>query len=125
MSQRLARVCELIKRELGTMISREFEFEGTLVSIHAVDITPDLRNVHVFVSTLGAQGQEDAIIDKLKANRPLLQQKLSKRVVLKYTPHLHFKHDDSIKRGSDVVSLIDEMDIPDELEPIGDNDVEI
>lgn len=125
MSQRLSRVAELILRELGAIIVRDFDFQGALVSIHSVDITPDLRHAHIFISTLGAPGREESIVDKLQANRAALQQKLCKRVILKFTPQLHFKHDDSIRRGSDVVSLIDGIDIPDELKPIGENDVEI
>ena len=125
MSQRLSRVAELILRELGAILARDFDFEGTLVSIRSVDITPDLRHAHVFISTLGSQGNENWILEKLQSARGALQQKLSKRVILKFTPQLHFKHDDSIARGTDVVSLIDGIDIPDELKPIGENDVEI
>jgi ribosome-binding factor A len=125
MSQRLSRVAELIRRELGAILVRDFDFQGTLVSIRSVDITPDLRHANVFISTLGARGKEEAIVEKLQANRAILQQKLCKRVILKFTPQLHFKHDDSIKRGTDVVSLIDRIDIPEEIEPIGENDVEI
>lgn len=114
-----------MKRELSDLLNREFEFGGALVSISDVDVTPDLRQGHVFVSTLGAKGREQAIIDKLNDNRGLIQNKMVKRVVLKYTPQLHFKHDDSIKRGVGIVDAIDEIDIPEEIAPLGENDVEI
>lgn len=125
MSQRLSRVAELIRRELAAIIARDYDFPGALVSIRSVDLTPDLRHAHVFVSIFGAAGKEKSIVEQFEANRALLQHKLCKRVILKFTPQLHFKLDDSIKRGTDVVSLIDGIDIPDELEPIGENDVEI
>ncbi len=123
MSQRLLRVRELLRRELSTIISRDYEFGGALVTINTVDLTPDLRNGHVFISTLAAKGREQSIIDKLNDNRGAIQQKLTKRVILKYTPQLHFRHDDSVKRGVDVVDLIDGMDIPEELEPLGEDDI--
>tara|TARA_R110002096_G_scaffold215310_8_gene403082 strand:- start:8388 stop:8765 length:378 start_codon:yes stop_codon:yes gene_type:complete len=125
MSQRLLRVRELLRREISTVISRDFEFGGALVTINDVDLTPDLRKGHVFVSTLGASGREDKIIDKLNESRGLIQQKLTKRVVLKNTPQLHFQHDDSVKRGVDVVDLIDGIEIPDQLEPLGEDDIEL
>jgi ribosome-binding factor A len=125
MSQRLSRVAELIFRELAAILVRDFDFGGTLVSIRSVEITPDLRHANIYISTLGAQGNETSIVEKLQASRAALQQKLCKRVILKFTPQLHFKHDDSIKRGTEVVSLIDGIEIPDELKPIGENDVEI
>ncbi|MEM0967757.1 MAG: 30S ribosome-binding factor RbfA [Verrucomicrobiota bacterium] len=125
MSQRLKRVSELMKRELSELLNRDFEFQGTLVSIHDIDLTPDLKNAHVYISTLGAKGKEEEIVSRLQNQRSMLQAKLSKRVILKYTPHLHFHYDDSIKRGTDIVSLMDSIDIPEELKPIGENDVEI
>ncbi len=125
MSQRLLRVSELLRRELSTVISRDFEFGGALVTINEVDLTPDLKKGHVFVSTLGAKGREQSIIDKLNDHRGAIQQKLTKRVILKYTPQLQFHHDDSVKRGVGMVNLIDGIEIPDELEPLGEDDIQL
>jgi ribosome-binding factor A len=33
-------------------------------------------------------------------------------VVLKYTPHLHFKLDDSIERGSRVLEIMQDLELP-------------
>mgnify|MGYP006067812741 CR=1 FL=1 len=116
MSQRITRVRELLKRELSDLINRDFEFGGALVTVNDVDVTPDLRNGHVFVSTLGANGRDQEILDELNQNAGQMQNRVAKRVVLKFTPRLHFKLDDSIKRGVGIVSLIDSIDIPDEIE---------
>src|SRR5213593_232395 len=89
MKHRQLRVNELVKRELSATITREINFGGALVSVNAVDVTPDLKNAHVFVSTLGAANGK-SVIDKLEAHRVALQAELSKHVVLKYTPHLIF-----------------------------------
>ena len=51
----------------------------------------------------------NAMIDKLEANRPALQAALSRHVVLKYTPHLIFHHDESIKRGARVLEILDDL----------------
>lgn len=109
MSLRTVRVCELIKRELGMIVGREMKFEAPLVSIRAVDITPDLKNAHVFVSAIGTKWQKEQAITALEANRQHLQHELSRRVILKYTPHLHFQIDDSIERGTRVLNLLDEI----------------
>jgi len=39
----------------------------------------------------------------------MLQAEVSKRVVLKHTPHLSFKLDDSIERGSRVLNILDDL----------------
>jgi ribosome-binding factor A len=48
----------------------------------------------------------------LHASRSVLQHLLSKRVILKYTPHLHFKLDESIERGTRVINILEQIEIP-------------
>jgi ribosome-binding factor A len=115
MKHRLLRVNELIKRELSSTIAREITFDGVLVSVNHVDVTPDLKSAHVFVSVLGSEGRA-AVIPKLEANRSGLQADLAKRVVLKYTPHLVFHLDDSIERGARVIEILQEIEPPQEDE---------
>ena len=113
MSNRLVRVCELLKRELGVLMLRDLKFEAPLVSVRGVDITPDLRKAHVFITALGTPGQKKAAITLLEKNRVSLQKELSRRVILKNTPTLHFALDESIERGNRVLALLDEF-VPEE-----------
>ena len=114
MKHRIERVRELIKRELGEIIVREVSFGGALVTIQEADITPDLKNAHIYVSAIGKDVDKNAVIGKLLDHRNELQHALSKRVVLKYTPQLHFHFDDAIERGTRVIDLLGKIDIPDE-----------
>ena len=111
MKHRQLRLNEVVKRELSAIIARQINFEGVLVSINSVDVTPDLKNAHVFVSILGA-ATGASVIDKLEAHRPLLQAELSRHVVLKYTPHLIFHIDDSIERGARVLEILQNLEKP-------------
>jgi ribosome-binding factor A len=108
MKHRQLRVNELVKRELSAIIAREVTFEGVLVSVNAVDVTPDLKSAHVFVSILGSANRA-SVIDKLEAHRPALQAELSRHVVLKYTPHLVFHLDNSIERGARVLEILQDL----------------
>ncbi|MFI0347644.1 MAG: 30S ribosome-binding factor RbfA [Chthoniobacterales bacterium] len=117
MKNRLIRVCELMKRELGLVVGRELKFEAALVSVRAVDITPDLKRAHVFISAFGTPHQKKEAITLLQKNRTMLQKELSKRVVLKYTPSLFFQLDESIERGTKIISLLEQID--QELPPSG------
>jgi len=108
MKHRQLRVNELVKRELSGIIAREINFDGALVSINAVDVSADLKSARVFVSTLGAHGGT-SVINKLEAHRTALQAELSRHVVLKYTPHLIFHLDESIKRGARVLEILDDL----------------
>ncbi len=117
MKHRLPRVNELIRRELGELILREITFPAKLVTIQQVDITPDLKNAHVFVSIIGTDDERHQSMNLLHKARPQLQHLLSKRVVLKYTPHLHFKLDAAVERGDRVLNILSEMESADELPP--------
>ena len=114
MKHRLLRVNELLRRELSAIVTRELQFDGPLVTINDVDVTPDLKSAHVFVSVLG-KGR-GAVMEKLEANRVMLQTQLSKHVVLKYTPHLVFTLDDSIERGTRVIEILQQITPPEDEE---------
>lgn len=111
MKHRQLRVNELVKRELSAIIAREINFEGVLVSVNAVKVTPDLKSAHVFVSTLGSMNGA-SVIDTLEAHRVALQAELSRHVVLKYTPHLIFHLDNSIERGTRVLEILRDLETP-------------
>jgi ribosome-binding factor A len=111
MKHRLLRVNEIVKRELSGIIGREVSFDSALVTVNQVDVTPDLKSAHVFVSVLGSESG-DNVLTKLEAHRIPFQAELAKRVVLKYTPHLVFHLDNSIERGTRVIKIMQELDPP-------------
>ena len=112
MNHRLDRVREVIKRELSEIIPREIAFKATLVTVQQVDITPDLKQCHVYVSAIGTESEKKAALTALEHRSKILQHNLSKRVILKYTPQLHFKLDTAIERGTRVISILDEIGLP-------------
>jgi ribosome-binding factor A len=111
MKHRLLRVNEVLKREVSLLIAREMDFEPALVTVSSVDVTPDLKNAHVFVSVLGAKSKID-VLEKLQTHRVVLQASLAKQVVLKYTPHLVFHLDDSIERGTRIIEILQKLEKP-------------
>jgi len=112
MKHRLLRVNELVKRELSALVTREINFESALVTINQVDVTPDLKNAHVFVSVLGTKDDGAGVLARLEANRVALQAQLGKQIALKYTPHLVFHLDKSIERGTRVIKIMQELEAP-------------
>jgi ribosome-binding factor A len=111
MKHRLLRVNELLKRELSALVVREISFESAIVTINHVDVTPDLKNAHVFVSVLGQEAPA-SVMTKLEDHRVALQGELARHVVLKYTPHLVFHLDNSIERGARVIEIMQELEPP-------------
>jgi ribosome-binding factor A len=120
MKHRLPRVNEIIKRELGVLLGRELTFPAKLVTIQQVDITPDLKHAHIFVSIIGTEEEQYQSMAKLHGARGQLQHDLSKRVVLKFTPRLHFKLDAAAERGDRVLNLLSELKVPEDEKPPDD-----
>lgn len=108
-SRRLDKVNELMKREIGTFVQREFEWPGTIVSILDVEITEDLKEGRVWVGVVGRMAPAQ-VIDKLSRKRGDIQRAISKRVILRNTPKLTFRHDDSARRGVSMVNLLDDIE---------------
>jgi len=109
MGQRLDRINELLKREISVCLEKSFEFPGLLVTVHAVEIAPDLKTAKVFVGVLGEAKERGSVIRKLNTKRGFIQGVVMKRVVLRNTPQLTFSADDSVERGVRVINLLEEI----------------
>jgi ribosome-binding factor A len=119
-NHRLERINEVLKREFGDILMREMVFDAQLVTVQHVDVTPDLRNAHVYVSVIGSDVQAQKVIAQLNARRPYLQFVLSRRITIKHTPTIHFKLDSGIVRGTHIINLMDELNLLPAVEPSPD-----
>lgn len=108
---RLERVNEVLKREIGDMIRKEFVFDAQLVTVQQVDCTPDLKHAHVYMSVIGTDAQCRRALSALQAKRTAIQYAVSRRVTMKYTPQIHFKLDTGIERGTKVIRIMDELNL--------------
>ena len=110
-SLRIQRVRELLKREIGEVIRREFEVSDVgLITVNDVDVAGDLHSAIVFISILGKPEQQRRGLAALARNRVRIQGLVARAVVLKYTPTLRFVMDDSVLRGNRVLQIIEELD---------------
>src|SRR5271169_3636621 len=106
-SLRMQRVRELLKREIGETIRREFHVsEAGLITVNDVDVAGDLHSASVFISILGNAEQQKRGYDLLTQHRKRIQGLVGRAVVLKYTPTLRFLIDDSVARGNRVLKII-------------------
>jgi len=110
-SLRLQRVRELLKREIGEAVRREFHVnEVGLITVNDVDVAGDLKSATVYVSILGNPDQQKRGFQLLNEHRVRIQGFIAKAVILKYTPKLKFAFDDSVVRGNRVLQIIEELE---------------
>ena len=116
-SARIIRVNELLKREIAVDIPRLFangNFDTGAITVTRVETAPDLHDATVYVSIFGHEEGRTKMIRFLNSHRKDVQARMSKNVILKYTPRLHFKLDSSIENGDRVLGILAQLDIPDD-----------
>ncbi len=111
---RLVRVNELLKRVLADLLETlgYNEEQGKIISITRVDCASNLKTANVYVSILGAKNEEEEvrIVRRLIERKAEIQSLMSKEVILKYTPVLHFVLDHSVADGDRVLDLLRNME---------------
>ncbi len=107
-SNRIGRINEEIQRELSALIRtvKDPRVSGTgVVSVTAVETTPDLRYAKVFVSVLDKSASAE-VLKGLKSAAGYLRRELGSSLKLRYTPELVFQQDDSIDKGAHILEML-------------------
>jgi ribosome-binding factor A len=103
------RVNEQIRRELAELIRTEIKDPRIgMISLTAVEITPDYAHAKVFYTSLAGAEERPLIETGLKRASGFLRRELGRLVRIHTTPELHFVFDASLERGSNLSKLIDE-----------------
>lgn len=132
-SQRQLRAGELIRHALVDVL-RENEIHdetllGLSMTVTEVRLSPDLKNATCFVEPLGAgvetavtAGQEAAIIKALNTHAKFLRGLLGRRLDMKFTPTLRFRHDESFDAATHIENLFNDPRVRADLERPDEDD---
>lgn len=102
---RSLRIADQIQRDLAELIAREVRDPRVgMVTINAVEITPDYAHAKVYFTVIGSDPQVAA--EGLNAAAGHLHNLLFKRLRIHTVPRLHFVHDPSVARGFEIDRLI-------------------
>ena len=109
-SKRLAQVEDLLRGVIAEELSRNWDFQGAIVSVTHVVVAPDLSRAKVLVSVLAGQGDEDRVWKRLLSGRRRLQKHVARETQLKRTPVLVLERDKSIEQGTRVLQIMKELE---------------
>ena len=112
-TDRLTRVNELIKREIGTalfQILADGEADLSTITITSVQASTNLRNAKVMVSIRDTDQKRHEVLAVLKRHRTELQDIINKNLKIKYTPRLAFELDMSVEKGDHVLQVLSELE---------------
>ena len=105
-SNRIGRINEEIQRELASLIPNVKDPRVTgMISVTAVDTTPDLRYAKIYISVLD-KSDSTQVLKGLKSASGWLRRELGHALQLRYTPELTFVRDDSIDKGAHILDML-------------------
>ena len=111
------RVAEQVRRDLAELIQTGLKDPRVrLVSLTAVELTPDYAHAKVFFTTLDSEHLEE-VQQGLNRASGFLRRELGKRIHIHTLPQLHFMHDSSVERGMNLSALIVQANALSDLTP--------
>jgi ribosome-binding factor A len=78
-------------------------------SVTRVVVSPDLSFADVYISVMGTVGEQRRTIAGLEHARGRVQGLLARRLSVRQCPAIRFHLDESIKRGTETIRMIDEV----------------
>jgi ribosome-binding factor A len=111
-NRRVARVAELIKREVSQLLFSGIKDDRVgmgMVSVTDVSVSGDLQHAKIFVSIYGTDEAKVETMKGLKSATGYVRSELGQRIRLRRTPEVVFIQDHGIERGTRVLSLINQL----------------
>ena len=116
MTRRTERIGEQLRAEIAQLLRDEVTDPRVgMVTLTRVDVSPDLAQALVFWSPLDPRTAEDpdaiaATGDGLESAATFLRTRIAKRLTIRRTPALAFRHDPSLEQGAETLALLRELD---------------
>ncbi len=112
-SNRIGRINEEIQRELASLIRTVKDprvAETGMVSVTAVETTPDLKYAKIYISVLDKSASAQTL-KGLKSASGYLRRGLGQALNLRNTPELTFVRDDSIDKGAHILDMLRDPEV--------------
>ena len=108
-TQRQLRVGEMIKQSLSMIFIRNEakipNLETKNITVTEVRMSQDLKIAKAYVLPLGGKDAE-RVVDKLKEYSFLIRKILSRKVIVKFSPKILFRKDESFEYAEKIENLI-------------------
>ena len=107
MKQRTNRVGEQMKKEISEIIGRKLKDPRVgFVTVTDVDVTGDLQQAKVYITTLGNEEERKGTLKGLEKATGFIRSELGQRIQLRVTPELIFEFDRSVEYGNHIEDLL-------------------
>ncbi len=108
---RSARVADLMKEEVASIIANEMKDPGIqgFVTLVQVELTRDLHYATLWVSVLGSEAEKESTIKSLQRARGFIKTLLGKRLKIRKLPDLRFRLDRSLDAQEEIERLLSDV----------------
>jgi len=108
--KRLKRLESLLKAEISEILSRKInDMRIGFISITRIDISKDSNHAWVYYSQIGSEEEKLKSKKGLASATKFIHSEISKNIRYMPIPKLHFKFDDSIEKGHDIITKINNL----------------
>lgn len=109
-SQRQLQIGENIKRIMSEIFMREdiLTVPGSYITILEADVSPDAKNIKIFIDIFGNDAIHEKIVDKLNEAAPHFRYQMAKKITLRTVPEITFILDKTQARAMSLEALIEE-----------------
>jgi len=109
-SRRTRQVGEFLREELTDIIRREVKDPRIgFMSITEVDVAPDLRSAHVYISVLGTEDERTATLAALRSAAGFIRYHLKPRLRTRQIPDLDFRDDRSMEHAEQIARALHDL----------------
>ena len=105
MSNRIEKVNSLLEKEISKILLRDFNFQGSMVTLTHVDTTANLIEARAYISVFPEQST-DKVVKTLNSNVVDVQKKINKKLNMRPIPKIIFVGDEKIKEAAKVEKLL-------------------
>lgn len=109
MKERIKRVNNLIKEELGKIIFKEIEFpKEILVTLTRIETSKDFSEAKVYI-TCYPEDKEREILKILNSRIYFIQKKLDKKLVMRKIPKIVFVKEETVVQAGKIEKILEEL----------------
>lgn len=111
LTARTDRVDELLRQEIGVLLSREVKDPRIgFATVTKVETTADLAHARVWVSVIGSPAERTETVRALEHAMPFVRHELGSKLRLRRIPNLHIRLDETAEQGTRVLHLLEELE---------------
>ena len=111
-SRRVARVSELVRREVSQKLTRGIKDDRVgvgMASVTNVVVSGDLQHAKIYVSVYGTEEAKAATMEGLASATGYVRGELGRRLQLRRTPEVVFIEDRALEQGDQVLNLLSKL----------------